>query len=67
MPSAHLKKIIPEWKGIAPKFRENDVYRAMRRYYSSKIYDVLKEYSDSKRDIPEFLTKGNFHDESIST
>ena len=62
MPSAHLTKIVPEWKNIPPKYRENDVYKAMRRFYSSRICDVVQEYSDSKRDIPEFLIKGNFHD-----
>ena len=62
MPSAHLKKIIPEWKNIPPKYRENDVYKAMRRFYSSRICDVVQEYANSKRDIPEFLTRGNFYD-----
>lgn len=59
MPSAHLKKIIPEWKNIPPKYRENDVYKAMRRYYSSRICDVAQEYANSRRDIPDFLIRKN--------
>ena len=55
MPSAHLKKIVPEWKNIPPKFRQNDVYKAFRIFYAHCIGDPWAAYAKDKVDIPEFL------------
>lgn len=59
MPEAHLKKLIPEWKNIPPKFRQNDVYKAFRIFYSHCIGDPWTAYAKDKVDIPEFLTKND--------
>ena len=59
MPLGKMKKLIPEWKNIPPKYRCNDVYMAFKRFYKSKIEDPFEEYKFSKTDIPEFLISNN--------
>ena len=57
LPKANLKKVVPVWQMIPPKYRSKDIYEGFRNYYAHLIKDPYTDYAFSNRDIPEFVLK----------
>ena len=48
---ANLSKIVLPWKNIDPK----DIIAAYRRQYKARIGHPIEAYSDTPRDIPDWI------------
>ena len=50
-----LVKIVLPWKNINPKYRSKDIVQSYRRQYKAYIGHPITAYSDTPRDIPEWI------------
>lgn len=58
LPDAGLSKLVFPWKNLNPKFRRKDVVEGYRAAFCSQLQgDPLAAYADSKRNVPDFVTK----------
>lgn len=59
IPMANIKSLVLPWKNLNPKYRRKNIIDGYRLQYikSFSAESVFEEFKDSKRDIPEFVTR----------
>lgn len=58
IPFVNLKKIVIPWKNLDPRFRKKDLIEGYRKYYRYIVWNPYVQCGDTKRDLPEWLTRG---------